>query len=734
VWRDEGALLQLAAFWSAATGTFVFPWGEATVTLQDVAALAGLPIVGGLVRAPVPEEHEKEVGALEAVRVVLNQSKNKKPSFGVWVKHFLERAPAPDKEAFAAGGRGDLEHAAFLSMWLSRFVLPSPPLDVVQPATFPIAVRLARGESVALAPAALASIYSDLSALRRRLGLHKKNEPPFGVSAPFQILQLWVWERFPQLRPKMVSSRAPDASGMPRVARWHNVHNVLDTRYVYRVLMSPRKFEWQPYGSSSVLQPNTDGCWVRGQDITRSKALLSFAHCLRACELVGMNCIEKYRPHPVARQLGFDQDVPGNVVHVNSRCEKAWESYNIEAKNLSFVVPNHKPGVTAKYAQWWSPYSSACAAVTNAVNTKRPYVLVDPVKGKMEGLLGADSGKKMHHDTSIHQPAPDAGEDLEDEIPLVQRLNSIIKMTHKKPECLVKGSELELIAESSNSFRPISASIGARKAIKHRDFEQALSDEFTSSLRMVGSSCGSATKLALNKCLQQTEEEGLFIPNEEKNSNSEYGDILLHNVAQGAVNCGSNEAIVGAATEVDMLPSPEDDTLVISDCEFETGLHNRTLRQEPDVLAATIQTYVGDSEGPTEETQKCIVTGDKVHKERTCSLLSNEKGNDDVLVSNQELESVMGNLAEANRKKAGSMEVCTETLYYLSRFDRAKEAWDKDANSTCADQNVYMPRRAVGTKEMIKMASTIRHAEIAELQKDIDRLKEEILALEAAES
>jgi polyhydroxyalkanoate synthesis regulator phasin len=35
---------------------------------------------------------------------------------------------------------------------------------------------------------------------------------------------------------------------------------------------------------------------------------------------------------------------------------------------------------------------------------------------------------------------------------------------------------------------------------------------------------------------------------------------------------------------------------------------------------------------------------------------------------------------------------------------------------------------------MIKMASTIRHAEIAELQKDIDRLKEEILALEAAES
>jgi polyhydroxyalkanoate synthesis regulator phasin len=43
-----------------------------------------------------------------------------------------------------------------------------------------------------------------------------------------------------------------------------------------------------------------------------------------------------------------------------------------------------------------------------------------------------------------------------------------------------------------------------------------------------------------------------------------------------------------------------------------------------------------------------------------------------------------------------------------------------------------MPRRAVGTMEMIKMASALRMAEIAELKENIDRLKEEILALEAA--
>ncbi|XP_039832843.1 uncharacterized protein LOC120693463 [Panicum virgatum] len=747
--RDEGALLQLAAFWSAATSTFVFPWGEATVTLQDVAALAGLPLVGGPVRAPVPGDLEKEVGALEAVRVVLNQSKNRKPSYGVWVKYFLERAP-PDTGASAAGGRGDLvEHGAFLSLWLSRFVLPSPPLDVVHPDTSPVAVRLAHGQSVALAPASLASIYSDLSAIKRRLGLRNNREPPpFGVSAPMRILQLWVWERFPELRSKMEKSPAPDVNGVPRVARWHDARSVLDTRYVFGVLMSPKEFEWRPYGSSSVaLQPETCGCWVRGQDITRSKALLSFARCLRACELVGMKCIEKYRPHRVARQLGFDQDVPGVVVRANSRWEEAWDTYNIEAKNLAFIVPDHKPGMTVKYAQWWEPYSLACAtAVANSVKTKGLCVLVSPVKRKMEGLPAANSGKKMCVDTSIriHRTAPDAAEELEDEIPLVERLNSIIKMTRKQhtTEFAVKGAEQELIAESPYSFRSISASVGAKKATLHKDFEQAVADEFTGSLSMVdGLSCGSLTKMTLNKCLQQTEEEDLVISNEEKNSIPEYGD-LFPNVIQSAASSESDEAVVGAASEVDMFPSSED-ILKIRDSEVESSLSDRTLRQEPDVLAHTapIQTYVGHSEGSTKEMQKCIVAGDKVHKDK------------DVLVSNEELESVIENLAEAYRKKSGNSErpasrrqvdgitkqvgreVCTKTIYYLSRFDRTKDAWDKDANTMGGNQDVKMPRRAVGTMEMIKMASALRKAEIiAGLKKNIDRLKEEILALEAADN
>jgi hypothetical protein len=112
------------------------------------------------------------------------------------MKRFLEHAPEEEAPPSAAGGGGGgggadrearelLEHGAFLSMWLSLFVLPGPPFDVVRREVLPLAARLARGQSVALAPAALAAIYHDLSALKRRITSGKKNEG-FVVSARHQ--------------------------------------------------------------------------------------------------------------------------------------------------------------------------------------------------------------------------------------------------------------------------------------------------------------------------------------------------------------------------------------------------------------------------------------------------------------------------------------------------------------------------------------------------------------------
>lgn len=627
--HHERVLLQLAAFWYGATSTFVFPWGEVTLTLEDVATLAGLPLLGDPVRAPVSDSLEKDVAAIEAVRAVMNRSKKKKSSYGAWVKRFVERTPEEEMPPPATGDGGRdgeahqlVEHGAFLSMWLSLFVLPGPPFDVVRREIIPLAARLARGESVALAPAALATIYHDLSALKRHITSGDKNGP-FVISAPIHILQLWVWEHFTQLRPETVGSSTPDDHDMPRAARWREAGKRLSSKDLHAVLMSPKGFEWRPYKNSRFfgLHPGTGGSWVRGQDIATSEALLSFARCLHPCELVGMNCIEQYNPHRVARQLGFDQDIPGTVPRASSGWEKAWETYNIEAKSSAFIFPNHKPGVTVQYAKWWKPYSSACgSAVANAAKIKEGHDLVSPVKRKMEGVLAGNSGKKVRlrvatatlgcppnipaginvypsqssgshaatrraaaapglvlracpphlrfkavSPTGMPQPLRDAAYDPLDHVSLSERLDGITKMPKQhNTECLVKDSEQERIVKRVKIVTPKPPSAGPEKAVLHKVVEQALPDAVASSAIIHDSSSVFGTERPHARCLQQSKDEDLNSANGENISRrTEHCDVVLLNVVQGAVSTVKSEAI-GAGTEVDMLPTHED-LLVVSD-------------------------------------------------------------------------------------------------------------------------------------------------------------------------
>lgn len=57
----------------------------------------------------------------------------------------------------------ELEHEAFLSIWLSRFVFPRICKGTITKLVFPIAIHLSRGTRLALAAVVLANIYRDLS-------------------------------------------------------------------------------------------------------------------------------------------------------------------------------------------------------------------------------------------------------------------------------------------------------------------------------------------------------------------------------------------------------------------------------------------------------------------------------------------------------------------------------------------------------------------------------------------
>ncbi|XP_048130966.1 protein MAIN-LIKE 2 [Rhodamnia argentea] len=44
--RNQDVILGLSERWCTETNTFVFPWGEAAVTLEDVMVLSGYPVLG----------------------------------------------------------------------------------------------------------------------------------------------------------------------------------------------------------------------------------------------------------------------------------------------------------------------------------------------------------------------------------------------------------------------------------------------------------------------------------------------------------------------------------------------------------------------------------------------------------------------------------------------------------------------------------------------------------------
>ncbi|CAA6656562.1 unnamed protein product [Spirodela intermedia] len=282
--RDSAAIFALLECWCPETSTFVLPWGEVTLTLEDVTVLGGSPFRGEEILGKMVEEHKG-----------FRRRSAKKAFHYDWMNFYMAGA--------TGGAAGDqAEHLAFLSLWLSRYVFPSRPYDTVARRVFPIAVRLAQGRKVALAPAVLAAIYRDLRELKQHA-----------------VLQLWVWERFISLRPE----QRPHFLHWdePRAARWHCLDQKSKLTLVRSVLESPDEFQWRPYttnlddwGHPSFYKDGGEWAVVgSGPAMDDGDGISLFARFLRPCELVGLDCIEPYSPQRVAMQFGLDQDLPGRL-------------------------------------------------------------------------------------------------------------------------------------------------------------------------------------------------------------------------------------------------------------------------------------------------------------------------------------------------------------------------------------------------------------------------------------
>ncbi|XP_019084172.1 PREDICTED: uncharacterized protein LOC109125875, partial [Camelina sativa] len=136
--KSPSLIFSVSEKWCSETKSFIFPWGEATITLEDVTVLLGFSVLGYPAFAPL-DTSEMRASAAKLEKFRLKKAfRGERVSLRSWKSIFF--------------GRGDqMEHEAFLVLWLSFFVFPARARRCISKHVIPIAVRLARGERIALA-------------------------------------------------------------------------------------------------------------------------------------------------------------------------------------------------------------------------------------------------------------------------------------------------------------------------------------------------------------------------------------------------------------------------------------------------------------------------------------------------------------------------------------------------------------------------------------------------------
>ncbi|KAG5001957.1 hypothetical protein JHK87_023029 [Glycine soja] len=250
--RNDELIIELAQRWCSKTNAFVFPWGEATIILEEMKVCWRYFVKGAPISSPLVSNEEKEIEQelIRAFRMFF-KSKAKRADHNPRMKHFMSNESL-------------VEHEAILSLWLSRFVFHGRSYRTILISVSPIAIHLARGTKLGLAIAVLASIYRDLSLLNNKIRIVATVE----------------------------------------LEKGDNLKLILDS------VRAGNGYIWRPYDNSPALQLyNENDKWVCNNPNFYDE-LESLAHCLRVLELVGTKCIERYSPNRVAMQFRMDQDIP----------------------------------------------------------------------------------------------------------------------------------------------------------------------------------------------------------------------------------------------------------------------------------------------------------------------------------------------------------------------------------------------------------------------------------------
>ncbi|QHO17387.1 uncharacterized protein DS421_10g311730 [Arachis hypogaea] len=310
---DEPLVSAFVERWRPETHTFQMPFGECTITLQDVAYHLGLPVDGHYPNSKVRSELQLVPGDLRRVPRGADEET---------VRRFVR---------------------AYIMMLLGTQLFADKSGNHIHIRWLPYVARLEEMGGYSWGSAALAWLYRCMCRVANRHVLK--------LAGPLQLLQSWIFWRFPRFRPDGF-----DSFSWPLASRWSGYNpgvsekgpRVQMTRLRIDMLQ-PWNFIWMPYSTPEVVQ------------VVHSE-VLEPRHTALWCSVTSLIYFAVVEWHQVDRVLPQF----GGVQHV-----------------LRFdVVPD--PGLSHAFLDWWHQHGKRFLSLEMLLGNPRDIPI--PVEATQRGI------------------------------------------------------------------------------------------------------------------------------------------------------------------------------------------------------------------------------------------------------------------------------------------------------------------------------------------------------------
>ncbi|XP_072072133.1 serine/threonine-protein phosphatase 7 long form homolog [Arachis hypogaea] len=386
---DEPLVSAFVERWRPETHTFHMPFGECTITLQDVAYQLGLPVDGDYVSGCLTDFHLYIEGGRPAWQwfhelLSVLPPENQVQKFAVnctWFQEtFAECPDGADEETVRRFAR------AYIMMLLGTQLFADKSGNRIHIRWLPYVARLEEMGRYSWGSAALAWLY--------RCMCRVANRHVVKLAGPLQLLQSWIFWRFPTLRPS-----GYDEISWPLASRWSGYNPGISNKgprvQMARLkidLLQPRQFIWMPYSALDVIQ------------VVHPEVLEPRHTMLWRCRtsLIYFAVVEWHQVDRVLPQFGGVQPTPSPALNINFLMSKdgrggdhwfpahyaEWHLHWQERAEhiLQFdIVPD--PGPSHDFLTWWYQHGKRFLSPEMLLGDPRGIPILDEATQRGAGRL-----------------------------------------------------------------------------------------------------------------------------------------------------------------------------------------------------------------------------------------------------------------------------------------------------------------------------------------------------------